>query len=318
MDAQPVTPKRLAASVIAVPPLCRDQGLALDPAENRRLIRHLEQGGVRTLLYGGNANLYNIAPSEYPALLDLLETEASADTLIIPSAGPFFGPMMDQAAILRDRSFPAAMILPALFPATQSGVQKAVRLFAERAGIPVVLYLKEERYLSAAAAAELFADGIVSWIKYAVVREDPAQDAYLEELCDRVDPAHIVSGIGEQPARVHTQKFRLISFTSGCVCVAPGCSMDMLAALRTGDIAAAEAIRTRFETLEQLRNAHGPIPVLHHAVAEAGIAAAGPLLPLLDVLSQDLVDIIRPVARRLLQEETRRAAIPAAGAAAHG
>ncbi len=318
MDIQPVSPERLAASVIAVPPLCRDQGLALDPAENRLLIRHLEQGGVRTLLYGGNANLYNMAPSEYPALLDLLEAEAGPDTLVIPSAGPFFGSMMDQAAILRDRSFPTAMILPTLFPATHSGVQEAVRLFVQRAGIPVVLYLKEERYLSPAAAAELFAEGLVSWIKYAVVREDPAQDDYLEELCDRVDPAYIVSGIGEQPAAVHTQQFHLVSFTSGCVCVAPGSSMDMLAALRNGDTPAAETIRTLFEELERLRNTHGPIPVLHHAVAEAGIAATGPILPLLDVLAQELVETIGPVARRLLQEESSRAAARAAGAAANG
>jgi dihydrodipicolinate synthase/N-acetylneuraminate lyase len=318
MDIRPITPERLAESVIAVPPLCRDEALQIDSEQNRRLIRHLELGGVRTLLYGGNANLYNIAPSEYPGLLDFLETEAGADTLVIPSVGPFFGTLWDQADMLRGRRFPAAMILPTLFPATHSGVQKGARLFAERAGVPIVLYIKEERYLSPRAAAELFADGIVSWIKYAVVREDASTDSYLEELCDRTDPARIVSGMGEQPAVIHLQKFGLVGFTSGCVCVAPGRSMDMLAALRCGDTAAAEAIRTRFEALETLRNTHGPIPVLHHAVAEAGIAGTGPLLPLLDGLSQELIDAIRPVARGLLHYESTRTTDRPAQAAAHG
>ena len=101
-------------------------GLALGAADTGRLIRHLEGGGVRILLYGGNANLYNIAVSEYPALLDFLATNAGEDTLIIPSVGPFYGNIVDQAAILREREFPAAMLLPTTFPATPSGVATAV------------------------------------------------------------------------------------------------------------------------------------------------------------------------------------------------
>ncbi len=56
-----LTPERLAASVLAVPPLCRNSDLSLAEAENAKLIRHIESGGIRTLLYGGNANFYHIA-----------------------------------------------------------------------------------------------------------------------------------------------------------------------------------------------------------------------------------------------------------------
>ena len=52
------TPDRLVASVLAVPPLCRGSDFSLNEPENAKLIRHLESGGVRTLLYGGNANFY--------------------------------------------------------------------------------------------------------------------------------------------------------------------------------------------------------------------------------------------------------------------
>ncbi|CAN5503271.1 dihydrodipicolinate synthase family protein [soil metagenome] len=301
MQTTPPTAAGLAGSVIAVPPLCRAADLAIDRAENRKLIRHIESGGVRTLLYGGNANLYNIAPSEYPELLDMLAGEAGDDTLVIPSAGPFFGTMIDQAKALRASEFPTVMVLPTLFPATHSGVATAVRHFVERAEIPAVLYLKDERYLSPEAAAALVADGLISLIKYAVVRDDPADDPFLEKLVGLVGPQMIVSGIGEQPTVVHLMKFGLAGFTSGCVCVNPAKSMAVLAALRSDDVAQAENLIGHFRPLEDLRNAHGPIPVLHHAVAEAGIAQTGPHFPLLSALPQNLVAQIASVATTLIR-----------------
>src|SRR5439155_13599761 len=60
-----LTPDRLASSVLAVPPLCRNADFTLNETENSKLIRHMEAGGIRTLLYGGNANFYHVALSEY-------------------------------------------------------------------------------------------------------------------------------------------------------------------------------------------------------------------------------------------------------------
>ena len=91
-----------SSSVIAVPPLCRDTAWRVHTGENARLIRHIESGGVRILLYGGNANFYHIRPSEYAATLNMLAECAAPGTHIIPSAGPSYGVSMDQAAIVRD------------------------------------------------------------------------------------------------------------------------------------------------------------------------------------------------------------------------
>ncbi|MGI9243987.1 MAG: dihydrodipicolinate synthase family protein, partial [Verrucomicrobiales bacterium] len=236
MKTTPITRDDLTRSVIAVPPLCRnaDDGYSLNTDENRKLIRHLEGGGISTLLYGGNANLYNIAVSEYGELLDLLAASVAADTWVIPSVGPMYGTIMDQAEILKRHAFPTAMILPTLFPATAAGVQLAVRRFVEVAGIPAVLYIKDENYITPEAAAELVDEGIISWIKYAIVREDPSVDPYLKRLLELVDPAMIVSGIGEQPTVAHLKEFGVAGFTSGCVCVAPSKSMDVLRALQGG------------------------------------------------------------------------------------
>jgi dihydrodipicolinate synthase/N-acetylneuraminate lyase len=290
----------LRTSVVSVPPLCRDASLTSNAAENAKLIKHIEAGGVSTLLYGGNANFYNIALSEYEAVLDQLEAAAAADTWIVPAIGPYFGTAIDQAAILAKKNFPTAMLLPTMAVSTPQGVQAAVLKIVEKYGKPIVLYIKDQGYVTLDVVKTLVEAGAISWIKYAVVRDDPAQDDLLAGLVQTVDPALIVSGIGEQPAIVHWQKFGVQAYTSGCVCVAPRRSQEMLLALQAGDFAKAEAIRERYNSLETLRNAHGPIPVLHHAVALAGIAETGPALPLMKNLGDDLLDEILPAAEGLL------------------
>ncbi|MEQ1861309.1 MAG: dihydrodipicolinate synthase family protein [Chthoniobacteraceae bacterium] len=287
-------------SVISVPPLCRDASLKVCAAENAKLIRHIEAGGVSTLLYGGNANFYNIAPSEFADVLDMLAELAAPESWVVPSVGPYFGTMMDQAAILATRKFPTAMILPTIAVSSPEGVRVAVMKFVERAGIPAVLYVKDEKYVTPQVVKSLVEAGVISWIKYAVVRPDPAVDPLLRAIVDEVDPAMIVSGIGEQPIIAHWSTFGVRAFTSGCVCVAPRRSQEMLHALQAGDLAKADAIRERFNSLETLRNSHGPIPVLHRAVALAGIAETGPALPLLADLDTQLLDPIRAAAGALL------------------
>ena len=300
MNTNAITPGMLASSVIAVPPLARDTELKICDKENAKIIRHLEDGGIRTLLYGGNAVFYHIALAEYADTLAMLRDNAGAETTVIPSIGPAFGMSMDQAAVLRDFDFPTVMVLPARDIATPEGVATGIRKFAEAYGQPIVLYIKFEGYLEPEHARALMDDGVVNWIKYAIVRDDPAQDDYLRQLVDCVDPQRIVSGIGEQPAIVHLRDFGVQGFTSGCVCVAPSLSMKMLAALKADDYETAETIRQTFEPLENLRNAINPIRVLHTAVAEADIADTGSILPLLNDVSENERANIADAAKTLL------------------
>jgi dihydrodipicolinate synthase/N-acetylneuraminate lyase len=299
MDTTPLTSSRLSASVIAVPPLARHADLTLNRDENTRLIRFLESGGIQTLLYGGNANFFHVAPSEYASLLAFLAETAADKTLVIPSAGPAYGTMMDQAALLRDTDFPTAMILPQEGMTTSDGVLAGIRSFAESFGRPVVLYLKFENYLDPGNAATLVNEGLVSWIKYAVVRDDPSDDPYLRELVSLVDPKLIVSGMGEQPAIVHMRDFGFAGFTSGCICANPSLSQDMLVAIRNHDFKTAEQIRESFRPLEDLRNAINPVRVLHDAVTLAGIADMGPALPLMSNLHPDQYPTVKASAVEL-------------------
>lgn len=306
MKTEQVTSAVLASSVIAVPPLCRNPDLSLNRDENERLIRHLTSGGVSTLLYGGNAVLYHVPLREYAALLQMLTDLAPPDALMIPSVGPMFGAMMDQAAILREFRFPTAMILPTRDMATSDGVATGVRKFVEATGRRAVLYIKQDGFITTDAVRRLVGDGLLSFIKYAIVRDNPSQDDYLQALVDAAGADRIVSGIGEQPALPHLRDFGLAGFTSDCVCVAPRLSMQMLAALKRRDYAAAERLREIFKPLEDLRNRINPVRVLHAAVNRAGIARTGPILPLLSPAPESELPAIEAAARELLSVEQAR------------
>jgi dihydrodipicolinate synthase/N-acetylneuraminate lyase len=293
----------LTGSVLAVPPLARNADLSLNETENRKLIRHIEAGGVRTLLYGGNANFYHVSLAEYDTILGFLGFAAGPDTQVIPSAGPAYGTMMDQARVLRRHRFPTVMVLPQVGITTSEGVAVGIRRFVQAAGVPALLYVKHDGYIEPRDVKRLADEKLICGVKYATVRPDPREDPYLRELIDVVDRRMIISGIGEQPAVVHLRDFRLGGFTSGCVCVAPSLSVAMLKAMRGGDWAAAERIREVFKPLEDLRNAINPIRVLHEAVRLAGIAETGPLLPLMSNVPERDHPRIREAALRLLEAE---------------
>ena len=140
-------------------------------------------------------------------------------------------------------------------------------------------------------------------IKYAVVRDDPGHDAYLDGLLRRVDRRRVVSGMGERPAVVHLRDSRLGGLTTGSGCVAPQRCSDLFAACGRGDWDEAEAIREEFMPLEDLRDAWGPARVLHHAVELAGIARTGPIPPYVSPLGAAQLQQLAPVARALRERD---------------
>lgn len=303
MRTTPVTPEILQKSVIAVPPLARTQDLGLNKDANRLLIAHLEAGGVRSLMYGGNANFFNISVGEYAETLDFLEESVAPDTWLLPSVGPDFGKMMDQARILKGRRFPAAMLLPSSGPHTHNGIETAVRRFTDAAGIPAVLYVKADQYLPVEQLAALHQEGRLASIKYAVVRADPASDAYLAALIGQIGTDILVSGIGERPAIVHFEQFGIRAMTSGSVCIAPHGSMRMLHLMQQGRYAEAEQVRQHYLAFEDCRDQIHPIRVLHDGVSLAEIAPMGPLAPLLTGLAAAERDAVLATARALLRAD---------------
>ena len=296
-----MTPASLAASVIAVPPLARDSNLDWNVAENVRQIRHLESGGVTTLLYGGNAALSHVSISEYASLLKMLTEAAGPQTIVVPSVGPTYGMMMDQATILRDFSFPTVMLLPSRDGTTPAGIATGMKRFVDRIQRPAVLYLKTEEMVDVETVQKMFNDGLISWVKYAIVRKDAGNDPFLSGLIDAIGPSLIVSGMGEQPAAIHLRQFNLSGFTAGCVCVAPQLSTNMLRALQAKDYETAERIRKQFLPLESLRDSINPVRVLHAAVSLCGVCNSGPISPFLSPVKESDQAAIKVAAEELLR-----------------
>ena len=294
------------AGVFSVPPLPRKRNakrtLDFDAAEC--VARHIEAGGITRLLYGGNAFLYHITLDEFEALLGWLAV-FPASRWAIPSLGPSFGRAMDQARLLRRHAFRTAMMLPCGDPRDPAGLEAGIREIADAAGMPLILYLKSEDGLGADteagldAVARLMRDGIAIAIKYAVVRDNPREDACLDGLLRRVERDRVVSGIGERPAVVHMRDFGLPGFTTGSGCIASQLSSALFEACRAHDWARAEAIRRQFIPFEDLRDEWGPARVLHHGVELAGISPTGPIPPFVSPLAASQVEQLAPVARAL-------------------
>ncbi len=312
MDTRLPDLDRLRESVIAVPPLARTPAGAIDRAENAKILTYIVEGGVNHLLYGGNALVYHLRPSEYSHLLGLLSDLADDATTICPSIGPTYGLMMDHAEVLRDFEYPTAMVLPQRDITDQAGIASGIRRAAEAAGKPLVVYLKFDRWLAPHLIEALEKDGVISWIKYAVVLDDPSDDPYLREVLDVFPRERVISGIGEQPAIVHLRDFGITGFTSGCVCVAPSASARMLRAIQSERWGEAESIRKFFLPLENLRNEINPIRVLHEAVELSGIAQTGPLLPLVSPLDNAARNRIRAAVAGMLSDLPSLAADPVA------
>ncbi len=309
MKTTPVLPEDLRG-VFAVPPLARSTNAhrSIDFAANDLIVRHITAGGITRLIYGGNAFLYHITLAEYQQLLEWL-SGISSECWIIPSMAPSFGQAMDQAALLRKHQFPCAMILPCGDPRDARRLERGYREIGEAAAKKLIVYLKEENNFGTDkeagldAVARLVDDGICIGIKYAVVREDPSHDAYLDALLARVDRNLVISGIGERPAVVHLRDWELPGFTTGSGCIAPRLCQKLFAACAREDFDTASDLRAHFLPLEDLRDSWGPARVLHHATELAGIARTGPVPPYLSPLSGDQLAGLAPVARGLVSNK---------------
>ena len=297
--------------VFAVPPLARSSAndRAIDFEQNSRIVRYIAEGGISQFIYGGNAFLYHLTLAEYEQLLDWQASMRQDGQLFIMSAGPSYGRLMDQAPLLRRFAIPCVMILPCGDPRDAAGLERGLREFAEAAGVRLILYLKEETNMGADlmagldAVAALVDEGICLAIKYAVVRQNPEEDSYLDELVKRVDRSKVISGIGERPAVTHLHKWELSGFTTGSGCLAPTLSTAVFAACRKRDYAEAGRVRGRFLDLEDLRDAWGPSRVLHHALELAGIANTGSIPPFLSEISPEQKKCISSAVQKLLTEE---------------
>src|SRR6266849_382586 len=220
------------SALYPVPPLARkrDTRRSLDFTQNEKILRHLQKHGVTNVVYGGNAFLYHCTMSEYRELIEWAAGHAR-EFAIVPGVGPSYGRAMDQAPLIRKHRFPSVLVLPCADPRDPAGLETGLREIAEACAVPLSLYLKHEtdfgpdREAGLDVVARLVDAKICGSIKYAVVRKDPKDDAYLAGLLRRVPPDRVISGIGERPAIVHLRDWKLNGFTTGSGVLAPRLSL---------------------------------------------------------------------------------------------
>jgi dihydrodipicolinate synthase/N-acetylneuraminate lyase len=301
-----------------VPPVAwsaSDAKRKLNPGENEKIFRFLVDHGIKKVVYGGNAMVYHMTLGQYSELIEWL-SGLTDQAEIMPAVGPSFGRALDQAAVVRGHQFHSMLVLPSTSdPREAQGLEIGLREISAAAELPVSLYIRDESNFGSDRDAGLDVIGrladekICSTIKYAVVRKNPAEDQYLRALLTRVSASQVISGIGERPAVVHLRDFKLAGFTTGSGVVAPSLCRDLLNACRAKDYAKAENVRGLFIPLEDLRDSWGPPKVLHHAVASAGIANTGPILPYLSPLSASQLAQLEPVAKTLFEKNREFASV---------
>ena len=199
--------------------------------------------------------------------------------------------------------------MPCGDPRDALGLELGLREIAQAADTKLLVYLKDtnnfgtDRDAGLDAVARLVNDDVCVGIKYAVVRENPTHDSYLDALLARVDRKFVISGIGERPAIAHLRDWKLPGFTTGSGCIAPRLSQRLFEACATGDFETAERIRASFIPLEDLRDLFGPAKVLHAATELAGISPTGPVPPYLTALTPQQEQLVAPVARSLFASD---------------
>jgi 4-hydroxy-tetrahydrodipicolinate synthase len=287
---------------------------SLNVAENEKLFRFLTNHGARRIVYAGNALVYHMTLRQYSETIEWL-SGLTGDAEIIPAVGPSYGRALDHASLVRGHRFHSVLVLPTTSdPRDAKGLETGLREVSESAGLPLSLYIKNETNFGAdkeaglEVVARLVDAKICSTIKYAVVRKNPADDPYLRSLLTRVDSSRVISGIGERPAIVHLRDFKLAGFTTGSGVLAPKLCRELLNACQAKDYSKAEEIRRVFLPLEDLRDAWGAPKVLHYAVASAGIANTGPILPYLSPLNSAQLAQLEPVAKALRSQNSNTGA----------
>ena len=298
MPGASLTPERLAGSVIAEPPLALRPDFEVAHEVNIRLAGRLRAAGIAPLLYGGNANLFSQSLAQYAQAVEVMQEVAEYGP-VIAGIGPDLGKMLDQAGLIERAGIRNVMLLPLHYPADTHGTGDGVRRIAERLGFGVMVDLCRDNYLRPVTLSKLSDEGAVHLVRYSVPRANPEDDAYLDRVIEVMGRDRVISGLGEAAALDHIGKRRLPAYMSGAAALVPEAVLRLRDALRH-DLGAARRMLVPFLEFDRLRQALGPIQVLHDAVSVAGIAEMGPQIPMLSPVKAKFRDDLEAAVAPLL------------------
>ncbi|NEB75170.1 dihydrodipicolinate synthase family protein [Streptomyces sp. SID14478] len=261
------------ADVVAIPvtPFAADG--SLDEATYKTLLRRLLDAGVRTLTPNGNTGeFYALTPQERLRVTELTLAEAGERAAILVGVGHDVPTAIDTARRARDLGAHMVMVHQPVHPYVSEGgwvdYHRAIADAVPELG--VVPYLRNAALPGARLADLGAACPNVIGVKYAV--PDAARFAAFARDAG-LDRFVWVAGLAEPYAPSYFSA-GATGFTSGLVNVAPGVSLSMIEALRSGDYPAAMKVWEQIRRFEELRGADASannVTVVKEALASLGL-----------------------------------------------
>ncbi|MFF8641213.1 dihydrodipicolinate synthase family protein [Streptomyces sp. NPDC015345] len=250
------TQRTALADVVAIPvtPFAADG--TIDRAAHRAILCRLLDGGVRTLTPNGNTGeFYALSPQERRDVVELTLAEAAGQAVVLAGVGHDVPTAVAAARHAGECGAGMVMVHQPVHPyVSDAGWVAYHQAIAEAVpDLGVVPYLRDAG-LPGARLAEL-ADACpnVIGVKYAV--PDAARFAGFARDAG-LDRFVWVAGLAEPYAPSYFSA-GATGFTSGLVNVAPGLSLRMIEALRSGDHGEAMKVWEQIRRFEELRAADG-------------------------------------------------------------
>jgi 4-hydroxy-tetrahydrodipicolinate synthase len=279
-------------AVVTVTPFSSDGLRAVDHAGLERNLERLIGGGIRLLVAGGNTG-------EFAALSDdeIVETvrthvgQARGRARVIAGIGYRLERAIDLGRAAIDAGADGLMVHQPIHPyASEAGLVAYYAALAEALpGVPLILYVRGPQ-LTVHGVRQVA--GIESIVGVKMGQPDPERFA---SFVGAAPELAWVCGVAEAWA-VPFWKAGSIGFTSGIANVVPERSVEVLAALKAGDIARAESIVDRLRPIEALRARRGDannVAVIKAAMDLVGLAGGGLRPPLSALEPGDHAELVR-------------------------
>jgi len=294
-----ISAPELAGSVIAEPPMALTEGRAVNVPVNLALAEHMLAGGVKTILYGGHANLGAYRLGQYDRAVEVM-AEVAQRCRVIAGIGPNLGQMLDQAGSIERAGLRNVLLLPVHHPADTHGTGDGVREIAARLGFGVIVDLCRDTYLRPVTLAKLRDEGAVRLVRYSVRRDNPEDDAYLDRIIEVMGGEAVFSGLGEAAALDHVGKRGLPTYTSGAAALVPAASVRLHGCLHSGDLVAARPLLRPFVEFARLGDMLGAIQTVHDGAGLLGLGSMGAPMPMLSPVKAKFQDDLKAAVAVLL------------------
>jgi 4-hydroxy-tetrahydrodipicolinate synthase len=281
-------------AVVTVTPFTADGLRSVDHAGLERNLDRLIRGGVRLLVAGGNTGEFAALSDEEVA--EIVRTHVSVSrgrARVIAGVGYRLGRAIELGRAAIAAGADGLMVHQPIHPyASETGlVDYYAAIAGELPGVPLILYVR---------GPQLTVDGVSRLADIETIVGVKMGQPDAERFAGFVGAAPElawVCGVAEAWA-VPFWRAGAIGFTSGIANVAPERSLEVLAALKAGDLSQAALLVDRLRPIEALRAGRGDannIAVIKAAMDLVGLAGGGLRPPLSALEPGDQAELVRIV-----------------------